>query len=145
MRNLALLLAATIAGTACADQSPSAPGRHSSGIASADVAASQPVKSGAASKPIDQVGFTKVQVVYGPYTSIAVGQQLTTTVSCPAGTTVTGGGYETGLTAIGPVVGIWRSHADGPLSAPTGWIVSAANTASGAVAGSVQAWATCAS
>ena len=145
MRNTALLLIAGLVIAACADdQNPSAPtaqrsSRGALATATADVSRPQ------AAKPVDQVGFTNIQVAYGPWAPIAAGQDFTTTVSCPAGTIATAGGFELGISAPGPVPSVWRSHANGPLTNPTGWIVSASNKASGAVDGNVQAWVSCAS
>jgi len=104
MRNIALLLAATVVAVACADQNPSAPSRSSSGVASADNVANQPTQS-ASAKPIDQVGFTKISRVDNVGT-IGFGQDVTISVACPAGTVNTGGGYKnhTGIDVAHPVV-----------------------------------------
>ena len=147
MRNVALLLSFGLVIAACGDaQHPSAPlSRRAGGVASPDVAPSDGAAKHPDAKPADQVGFTKIQAYYGTPITLYPGQDGTATMSCPAGSVVTGGGFEMYINSLGPEPAMWRSRATGPVESATGWIVSASNRAIGAVEGNLQAWVSCAS
>lgn len=148
MRNRLLLLTAAVVLSACADdQHTTAPaGSHiASSGAAGNLDRSAPGTSMAAAKPVDQVGFTKVAVLYGTAVSVAVGANGTATITCPAGSLATGGGFELATSGVGTVPIVWRSHATTSGSIADGWIVSMNNQQAGAVPAYVQAWVSCAS
>ena len=130
MRNVITLIVSATLLTACADDPhPTSPATRSSG-ASADL---RPVnEAGAAqSKPVDQVGFTKISYVYsGPgalHMTAGSGQTAAFTVACPIGTTVMNGGYKMTLwdaAAVPPIVAT-----NGPEG--NGWKVMFVNEAAG--------------
>ena len=121
MRKTILLLAATFSA-ACADQSPSAPaGKAPNASAVANLGPA--VGNAAQSKPTDQVGFTKITRFFG--TTIAVGANAfgAASATCPAGSTVVGGGYSfANYGSSRPFA--YQSHDDNA----NGWIVDVDNT-----------------
>jgi hypothetical protein len=148
MRTRLLLLTAAVLLSACADdQHATAPASsHTAGSrAAGNLGLSAPGTSIAGAKPIDQVGFTKVAVLYGASVSVAAGANGTATITCPAGSLATGGGFEIGTSGVGTVPIVWRSHETTSGSTADGWIVSMNNQQPGAVTAFVQAWVSCAS
>jgi hypothetical protein len=148
MRNRIMLLTAAVLLTACADdQHATAPASShtASSRAAGDLGLSAPGASIAGAKPIDQVGFTKVAVLYGNSVTVAAGANGIATITCPAGSLATGGGFELGLSGPGPIPIVWRSHGTTSGSTADGWIVTISNQQAGAVTASVQAWVSCAS
>lgn len=95
------------------------------------------------SKPIDQVGFTKITRAWlFPHVAVSANSTGTGTATCPAGTTVINGGYRIlGVPNGGafPIV-IW-SEDDGA----NGWTVILNNTQPGSVLLTLEVFAYCAS
>jgi len=134
-----ILLAAIAAITACSDsgQTSKLP-TQAAPAASADRAPDGPSPFGKPSSALS------VQVIIGPEVSIPPGGSLTSVATCPAGTSVTGGGYE--VFNLGPAPFVYRNRE--MLSQPglaSGWTASARNTAVGAQTATITAWVSCAS
>jgi len=143
MRSL-LLLSAIIAITACSDNAQStSPVRAAS--APGEVAASaQRSPSGvwAFGKPAGS-GPT-ITVVIGTTVVLPAGGSAISFATCPAGTSVTGGGYE--YFTLGTDASVWRNRQlESQSGLASGWTVGARNTAAGAQAGTLTAWVSCAS
>ena len=148
MRNRLLLLTAAVLLSACADD------QHSTAPASSHTATSgaagnldrsAPGTASAGAKPVDQVGFTKVAVLYGAAVSVSAGANGTATITCPAGSLATGGGFEIATSGVGTIPIVWRSHETTSGSTADGWIVSMNNQQPGALTAYVQAWVSCVS
>jgi hypothetical protein len=93
---LASLGAVLTIAAACADEQPTSPAAARNTTRTSSPAAAAPSSQivGAQAKPTDQVGFTKVFTVEGPFVQVdyAAGL-LTATATCPAGSTAIGGTY----------------------------------------------------
>ena len=128
MRNLITLLAAATLVVACADDPhPTAPsGSRSASGQIQPTADKVPV---AQAKPADQVGFTKITRVFSSQHPVAAGVSGAATATCPAGTTVIGGGHF--ITGGTPFTGAPRlSYSVDDQG--NGWTVGFANNVSGA-------------
>lgn len=141
MRSL-LLLSAIAALTACSDN----------GQSTTPVSASQgDVASSAQRSPNAVSAFGKpsrsgpaITVVIGTDVDIAPGGSANSVALCPAGTSVTGGGYE--YSAVGTDPSVWRNRElESEIGLASGWTVSARNTALGAQTVTLTAWVSCAS
>lgn len=139
MRSL-LLLSAIAAITACSDSSPSTNlPTQAAPSASAQRSPNGPSTFGKPGGP-----SLNVQVVIGTTVNIAAGSGATATALCPAGTAVTGGGYE--VFNLGPEPFVWRNRElESAIGVASGWTVSARNQAAGAQQISLTAWVSCAS
>jgi hypothetical protein len=146
MRPLILLSTAVLLAGCADDQhstTPTAPrSTSSSGItASNDAAASTQVVSNQG-KPSDAVGFTKIVVVTSPEVLLPALQGVVVHADCPAGTTITGGGYSYNdlyYKASAPVATL------ASIPQYNGWWISVFNQALGAVDQRLTAYALCAS
>jgi hypothetical protein len=98
MRKNLLLLSVAVLLAACADdQHSTAPKAPRSGAASRSVADSPP---GPGAKPIDQVGWTQAVTITSAPHAVAPGTSGVAIATCPAGTTLVGGGYTLDFTTI---------------------------------------------
>ena len=138
------MYAGVTAIAACSDQektSPTAPAAAGS-FASASQSSStigQPTASG---KPAPApVGFTKIQIVQTAMTTVAVGTGNGAVATCPAGTTIIGGGYNW------VIVGNFYFPPFVKSSQIIGntWSVWTLNMAAGAADAAIVAFAYCAS
>jgi hypothetical protein len=97
---------------------------------------------GAQAKPTDAVGFTKIVTITAPALAVPAGSGLVSHADCPAGTTLSGGGYVYTdpffSAAAAPAV-----VSSGPQS--NGWWVSVSNDAVGATTRHLGVYALCAS
>src|SRR6266699_5917579 len=96
MRNRLFLLASTVLFAACADDQHStapASSRAPRSSAAGDLGNSGQGVVNPAAKPIDQVGFTTAQTIASATIDIPAGTNGVATATCPAGTTLVGGGY----------------------------------------------------
>lgn len=145
---LSVVILAAAFAAACADDHPSAPtgprtgsGSHANGDATA-------MMQGAAvsnAKPVDQVGFTKVNYVESEWVVVAAGGSNSGSVTCPTGSVPTGGGYH-----LQTVSGLAQPTVvySGPIglpTSPTGWELALYNTAAGSGIASFQVFVMCAS
>ena len=94
MRTLILVSAAVLLAACSDNPQPTAP--RSIGSATTGAGADRNMTPVAAGKPVDQVGFTKVVKIVSPQVTIdgVTVKSQTATATCPAGTTLTGGGYK---------------------------------------------------
>lgn len=91
MRTL-LLISTALVLAACSDNpQPTAPRNTGSAAADREVISRGGNTNNA--KPTDQVGFTKITRVQSVSTTYLPGYTYTLVATCPAGTTVVGGGY----------------------------------------------------
>jgi hypothetical protein len=145
MRNRLLLLTAAVVLSACADDQHTTGPSSRSGIASRS-AAGDAAPSGQGSvtpsaKPTDQVGFTTITQVKSEPFAITPGQVMSASATCPAGTSVVGGGYNlTNLPSVFPIV----SSSSATLGSNSWW-VTIWNTAAGAGSLGMSVYAYCAS
>ena len=155
MRKNILFLSAAIVFAACADdQQTTAPHGPRSGASSrsADLppgpgAASRsldlPPGPGAGARPADQVGWTKAITVYSTPHPVAPGTSGFASATCPAGTTLVGGGYT--LDIIGATVAPVIAQ-NTPGIGSVGWNAGVTNlNAAGGAYVSVTSIARCAS
>jgi hypothetical protein len=130
MRNrLLVLLAAAVLLSACADdQHTTAPAnsRSSRSSASGDVGATTQGIQVPQAKPTDQVGFTTAQTITSATIDIPAGTNGVATATCPAGTTLVGGGYTIIVWGVTPAV-----YLNNPNGAGTGWDAGLLNPAGG--------------
>jgi hypothetical protein len=129
MRNRLLFLSAAVLLSACADdQHTTAPANSRSSRSSAlgDVGATAQSSPVPAAKPIDQVGFTTAQTIISATLDVPPGQFSVATASCPAGTTLVGGGYTIVAWGVTPVI-----YLNNPSVSGTGWDVGLFNPAGG--------------
>lgn len=138
MRTALLIISSVALLAACADKDPTSPNATAPSLA-------QDYPPGPNLKPVDQVGWTKAATYTSNDVSLAPGISGPAAVQCPAGTTVTGGGFEFagGLPAalvVPPVV--WYS---GPNPNGTGWIVFAKNFAGSGATVTIRSNVRCAS
>ncbi len=141
MRSL-LLLSAIAALTACSDNGQSTtPARATRGEVGAS-AQRAPDGVSALGKPGSPGGLT-VTVVIATGTTIPVGTSGTSAATCPAGTAVTGGGYD--YTTQGTAPSVFRNRQLlVQIGTASGWTVSASNAQAGAADLSLTAWVSCA-
>jgi hypothetical protein len=140
MRKNLLLLSVAVLLAACADdQHATAPKAPRSGAASRSVADSPP---GPNAKPIDQVGWTQAVTITSTPHAVAPGTFGVAMATCPAGTTLVGGGYSLDVAAGVPPLVILNT----PGIGSTSWNAGASNlNAAGGSSISVTAIARCAS
>ena len=144
MRTLAFLSTLVLLAACNEDQHTTAPSSRSSNRAPTQIgdARSSTQLASAQGKPTDAVGFTHITPVITS-TTFAPGQTGIAHVDCPAGTTITGGGYVVDVSAgvlASTLPAIMASIADG-----LGWSVVVVNNQSGAVSQTVRVQALCAS
>jgi len=140
MRSL-LLMSAIVAVTACSDSGQTTTPAGASHTPSLDQA---PPPVGKA-KPVDQIGFTKTQVAVS-WITIGMGAFDETTVGCPAGTTVVGGGFQVVKAAWASPPFIHRSQPHVIAgNIVDGWQVAVDNSQPNSGDISVQSYALCAS
>jgi hypothetical protein len=144
MRNTLILLSLAAVVAACSDQpQPTSPlaRRSVNGQAAGSVSPIGALVS-AQGKPTDQVGFTKVTEVTGDNLVIQPGQVRTVSATCPAGSTLIGGGHRvlTHLTGTAPPW-ILAAEDDGQ----NGWLVTISNEQPGASTVNYRATAFCVS
>ena len=139
-KNLLLLSAAILLGACADDQQTTAPNGPRSGAASRSAAPDLP--PGPSARPADQVGWTKAVTVVSTPLSVAPGAASFATATCPAGTTLVGGGYSLDLGfGVAPIV-----YLNNPGIGGTGWNAGVKNlNAAGGSYVSVHAVARCAS
>lgn len=143
MRTSILFVSVAALVVACSDQqqptSPAVTGSslQSGSLSESTVASSQGTSTPQA-KPVDQVGFSKVQVV-SLGKNVPAGVISIVIVECPAGTVLVGGGHEEQTGGTRGVV--WKSRPE----TSTSWIVGVDNAQAGAESNLVTAWALCAS
>jgi hypothetical protein len=145
MRNRLLLLLTAVILSACADDQHATGPASRSGVGSRSASGdASPSTQGIApqAKPTDQVGFTKIVAIYGESVDLAANTSANATVTCPAGSVATGGGFATGLLTVGSIPTVRSSN---PITNPSGWLISVSNIQPGAVAAVIQAWVLCAS
>jgi hypothetical protein len=144
MRNRLLLLAAAVVLSACADDQHATAPASRSGLsgrsASGDAGPSGQATGNPQAKPIDQVGFTKITRVVSPTATSHANAAATATATCPAGTTLVGGGHEI-LVLSAPVPPFVRSSAGDQNE----WSVLVTNSLPGAIDVTFHAIAYCAS
>ena|SRR5215831_18791658 len=142
MRKL-IVLSTVLCIAACSDnQQPTSPASRS---ASRDVGQTAESIAKANGNPHgDLVGFTKITMVDGPFTTVLAANSGGSKVLCPVGSYVTGGGYTLGPAnqATPPIVTFNRQITDG---AQQGWGVGLLNNLPGAADVDVQAFVHCAS
>jgi len=142
MRTLILLSTAFLVAGCSDDQrptTPTAPRSTPSGFTGSDATASTVVSSQA--RPNDAVGFTKIVTVKSPEVLLPALQGVVVHADCPAGTTISGGGYSYNdlyYKASAPVATL----ASIPQS--NGWWISVYNQAVGAVDQRLTVYALCA-
>jgi hypothetical protein len=143
MRRL-LLLSAAIVIAACSDnQQPTAPANRPS-VSAKGLAAGQLALSPQA-KPVDQVGFTNVQLVAGAIVEMAANTFAEGAAECPQGTTGVGGYYDV-VSITGQPPYAWRtvrSTVGTPTGPVTGWRVHFANNLPGSGLVKMQVIAIC--
>lgn len=148
MRKRPFFLTAAVLLSACADdQHATAPAsRSGSRYANGNLAASSQSGVTPQAKPTDQVGFTKVAAAYGIPVNLGANADANATVTCPAGSFPTGGGFAVVVNGVGSMPTVHQSlPTETPAGIPDGWSISASNTQPGAVAALIQAWVMCAS
>jgi len=143
MRTTMLLaIGSAILVSACADDpAASTSPRNASPVGASSMAPSFNGPS-AQGKPTGPVGFTNITVVNSGNHVIVVGDIDTATATCPAGTTVIGGGYH--------FVGYFASSSppwitDDAIDGANGWKIKIDNEAPGAGPVNIVAYAYCAS
>jgi hypothetical protein len=137
MRKLITLLT-TAAIVACADDPhPTAPASRGK----SDAADLRPTTQTGSpqSKPVDQVGFTKITTTSMPPVDV-FGPNGEASATCPAGTTAVGGGYE--LSNYDPATVPPRVIYN-RLNGSNGWMVKFWNGAPGWGSFTVEAFVTC--
>ena len=147
-RLIALSLAAAAAAACSQDDQPTSPAVARPDAAARVNASVSPTTDGIRvpqAKPSDQVGFTKVILVWGTPINVAAGDDAGGSAQCPAGSVPTGGGFETlGTQPFQPPAITWMSRPD-PLVNPTGWVVAITNKVAGAATSTVTPYVLCAS
>ena len=140
-----LTLAAAILVAACADDRPtspvSSPGARSS-LATGTLPSATASGPSAQGKPVDHVGFTTVTRVIGSLAVVNVGVQNQSLATCPAGSTLVGGGYQ--------MKGFESTHTPPWITQSSdntaqGWVVDMVNSQPGGGVVSFNAFAYCAS
>jgi hypothetical protein len=140
MRTNILLLSAAILLGACADD------QHATAPASAPSAASRSVSPdappGPNARPNDQTGWTTAVTVYSTPHAVAPNSASFATATCPAGTTLVGGGFSLDLgSGVAPAI-----YLNNPGLGATGWNAGARNyNPVGGSYVSITAYARCAS
>jgi hypothetical protein len=142
MRNNILLLSAAILLGACADdQHATAPAGPQSAAAIHSIAPDVPVTGNG--KPNAPSGWTTAVTVFSTPHAVAAGSAGFATATCPAGTTLVGGGYslDFGNLSVAPAV-----YLNNPGIGSTGWNAGVRNfNPVGGVSVSITAYARCAS
>ena len=139
MRSNILILVAAIVLAACADDQHATAPNSPRSAASRSVADTPP---GPSARPIAQVGWTQAVTIVSTAKNVAPGTAGVATATCPAGTTLVGGGFTLDYNGgAAPAV-----YLNNPGIGSTGWNVGVQNmNAAGGPYVSVYAVARCAS